>query len=102
MNDATFYAFEQPVPIDAALYAKIRERLGPEPMEGLIVHMVVREPDESLRYIDVWTSKEACDRAFRERIHPAVRAVFAEAGFRPSGEPKRLLLDVIDVLEGKR
>ena len=100
MRDATFYAFEQPVPITAELYAKIRERLGEEPLEGLVVHLVVRSPDDTLRYIDVWTSKEACDRAFRERIHPAVQAVFAEEGFRPSGEPKRLPLDVIDVMEG--
>jgi hypothetical protein len=101
MNDASHYAYEQPVPITAELYGKIRERLGAEPLEGLIVHLTVRADDGSIRYIDVWRSKEACDRAFRERIHPAVQAVFAEENFRPNGEPKRLPIDVIDVMTGK-
>lgn len=100
MSDASLYAFEQPVPITAEIYAKIRERLGTEPLEGLVVHLVLREPDGSIRYIDVWKSKEACDRAIRDRIHPAVHAVFAEESFRPKGEPKRLPIDVIDVMKG--
>ena len=101
MSDANYYAFEQPVPITAEIYVKIRERLGEEPMDGLVVHLTVRASDGSLRYIDVWTSKEACDRAIRERIHPAVQAVFAEEHFRPNGEPKRFAIDVIDVMTGK-
>lgn len=101
MSDASYYAFEQPVPITAEIYAKIRERLGPEPFDGLVVHLAVREPDGLVRYIDVWTSKDACDRAIRERIHPAVHAVFAEESFRPNGEPKRHAIDVIHVLRGK-
>ena len=101
MSNASYYAFEQPVPITAEIYAKIRERLGSEPMEGLVVHLVVRAADGSIRYVDVWTSKEACDRAIRERIHPAVHAVFTEEDFRPNGEPKRIPIDVIDVLRGK-
>jgi hypothetical protein len=100
MNDASYYAYEQPVPITAEIYAKIRARLGPEPLDGLVVHLVVRASDGSLRYIDVWTSKEACDRAFRERIHPAVRAVFEEDAFRPNGEPTRSAIDVIDAMTG--
>lgn len=98
MKHTSLYAFEQPVPIDAAIYAKIRERLGDEPLEGLVVHLVVRAADGSLKYVDVWESEEACDRAFRERIHPAVAAVFREANFRPSGEPSRTPIDVIDVM----
>jgi len=101
MNDASYYAFEQPVPISAEIYGKIRERLGTEPLPGLVVHLAVRGSDGSIRYIDVWTSKEACDRAMRERIHPAVQAVFTETGFRPNGEPKRTPIDVIDVMRGK-
>jgi hypothetical protein len=101
MSSATYYAFEQPVPITAEIYAKIRERLGPEPFDGLIVHLTVRAADGSIRYIDVWTSKEACDRAIRERIHPTVHAVFAEENFQPNGEPKRFPIDVIDVMRGK-
>jgi hypothetical protein len=101
MSDTNYYAFEQPVPITPEIYGKIRERLGSEPLDGQIVHLVLRSPEGSLRYIDVWTSKEACDRAIRERIHPAVHAVFAEENFRPNGEPKRLPIDVIDVMIGK-
>lgn len=100
MNHATLYAFEQSVPITAEMHTKIRERLGPEPLDGLIVHLVIRTGDGSLRYVDVWESKEACDRAFRERIHPTVHALFKEEGFQPSGEPKRLPLDVVDVMKG--
>lgn len=101
MKNTNYYSFEQPVPITAEIYAKIRERLGPEPFDGLIVHLVVRAPDGSIRYIDVWTSKEACDRAIRERIHPVVHAVFEEEKFRPNGEPRRLSIDVIDVMRGR-
>jgi hypothetical protein len=97
MNDAMFYAFEQEVPIGEDLYRKIMERLGPEPLEGLLVHLAVRSGDGMLRYVDVWTSKEACDRAFEERIHPAVAATFAQTGFRPSGEPTRRSLQVVDL-----
>ena len=101
MSDSNYHAFEQSVPLSAAVYAKVRERLGSEPLDGLVVHVVVQAPDSSIRYVDVWKSKEACDRAFRERIHPAVQAVLQETGFQPSGEPKQLPIDVIDVLIGK-
>jgi hypothetical protein len=99
------YAFEQEVPITEELYRKIMARLGPEPLEGQLVHLVVRGAGGTLRYIDVWTSKEACDRAFEERIHPAVAPVFKEAGFRPNGEPSRRELDLVEAigaLSGKR
>ena len=96
------YAFVQDVPIGEELYAKIRERMGSEPLEGLVSHVVLRRDDGKLRYVDVWESKEACDAAFEKRIHPAVIAVFREAGFRPSGEPKRDDKTVLDVLLGAR
>jgi hypothetical protein len=92
-----FYAFEQEVPIKEDVYRKIMERMGPEPLAGQIVHLVARSGDGTLRYVDVWASREACERAFKERIHPAVSAVFREIGFRPSGEPRRRELDVVDV-----
>ena len=49
----------------------------------------------------MWTSQEACDRAMRERIHPAVQAVFKAESFRPNGEPTRVPIDVIDVMRGR-
>jgi len=90
------YAFTQDVPIDEPTYRKIMARLGPDPLEGSLVHLAVRRPEGGLRYIDVWESEESCERAFSERIHPAVYGVFKELGFRPDGEPPVTHLEVID------
>ena len=94
------HGFTQDVPINEDLYRKIMANLGSEPLEGLLVHIVVRRADGLLRYIDVWESKEACDAVFEKRIHPAVFAAFKEAQFRPAGEPTRDSMDVIDVRLG--
>jgi hypothetical protein len=59
---------------------------------------VVRREGGKLRYIDVWVSKEACDRAFAQRIHPAVQQTFRELGFQPDGEPTRREIDLVDVV----
>jgi hypothetical protein len=89
------YAFVQDVPIDAAMYQRIAARLGDEPMDGLLMHLCVRNPDGGLRYIDIWESEELCARAFDERIHPAVDAAFD--GHRPPVEPTVHRLDVLEV-----
>lgn len=89
------YAWIQDVPIDADFYARITDVLGDEPMDGLLMHLAVRNPEGGLRYIDVWESKEQCDRAFEERVHPAVDAAFG--GHRPPVEPALDLLDVVEV-----
>lgn len=88
------YAYTQDVPIDAAMYQKIIDRLGPEPLAGNLLHLCVRRPDGGLRYIDVWESEQACAKAFDERIHPAVDAAFG--GQRPAAEPTVHHLDVLD------
>ena len=87
------YAYTQDVPIDEDLYRRIIGNIGPEPVAGSLLHLCVRQPDGSLRYIDVWESQQACDRAFEERIHPAVDAAFG--GRRPSSEPEVHHLDVL-------
>src|SRR3954449_12097020 len=79
------YAFTQDVPIDTDMYARITDAMGDEPMDGLLMHLCVRNPDGGLRYIDVWESEEQCTRAFEERVHPAVDKAFG--GRRPPGEP---------------
>jgi hypothetical protein len=89
------HAYIQDVPIDDQMYARIMDRLGAEPLDGLLLHLCVRRPEGGLRYIDVWATKEHCTRAFEERIHPAVDAAFG--GNRPEGEPEVQRLDVIDV-----
>jgi hypothetical protein len=87
------YAFTQDVPIDAAMHERIEAALGDEPLSGLLLHLVVTRPEGGLRYIDVWESKEACGRAFDERIHPAVDEAFG--GKRPGVEPVVNELDVV-------
>jgi hypothetical protein len=95
------YAFSQDVPINDELYAQIRANLGSEPLPGLLVHLVVRREDGQLRYIDVWTSEQACSETFEKRIHPAVLAAFKAAKFRPSGEPARSEMTVVDLMLGR-
>jgi hypothetical protein len=90
------YAFTQDVPIDAAMYHRITDAMGAEPMDGLVLHLCVTRPDGGLRYIDVWESEGQCARAFDERIHPAVDAAFG--GRRPPGEP---VVDHLEVLDAR-
>ncbi|HEX8094258.1 hypothetical protein [Jatrophihabitans sp.] len=87
------YAYIQNVPIGEDVYRRVIDAIGPEPLEGSLLHLCVREPDGKLRYIDVWESEEACAQAFEERIHPAVNAAFG--GERPSAEPTVHRLDVL-------
>lgn len=96
------YAYIQDVPIGEDLYRRIIAGLGPEPLAGQLLHLCVRQADGALRYIDVWESEQACERAFDERIHPAVDAAFG--GNRPASEPTVHPLEVVHavgaVLEG--
>ena len=89
------HAFTQDVPIDAEFYGRISDALGDEPMDGLLMHLCVRNPDGGLRYIDVWETDEQCARAFEERVHPAVDAAFG--GARPPVEPTTVPLDVVEI-----
>lgn len=89
------YAYTTDVPIDEPLYRRILDELGPEPLEGSLLHLCVRRPDGGLRYLDVWESEQACARAYDQRVHPAVDRAFG--GARPAGEPQTHRLDVIDV-----
>jgi hypothetical protein len=87
------YAFTQDVPINFDIYQRIIDKIGPEPLEGCLMHLCVRRDDGGLRYIDVWESEELCTKAFDERIHPAVDA--ALGGRRPPQEPVSTKLDVL-------
>ncbi len=92
------YAFTQDVPIDTEMYGRITDALGPEPMDGLLLHLCVRNPDGGLRYIDVWESEEQCAAAFEQVVHPAVFPVLVERGALPTGgEPPRTPVDVVEV-----
>jgi hypothetical protein len=87
------YAYMQDVPIDEDLYRRVIAELGPEPLQGSLLHLCVRRPGGGLRYIDVWESEEDCGRAFDQRIHPAVDTAFG--GARPASEPEVQRLDVV-------
>lgn len=87
------YAFIQDVPIGEDLYRRIIDEIGPEPLPGALLHLCLRRPDGGLQYIDVWESEELCEKAFDDRIHPAVDAAFG--GSRPDTEPVVHRLDVL-------
>ena len=92
------YAFTQDVPIDAVFYRRIVEGLGEEPAKGLITHIALERPEGGLRYIDVWESKEECDRFGDERLHPVVHDLLREVfGDQLPDEPERTPLSVIHV-----
>ncbi|MDT7711050.1 MAG: hypothetical protein QOG20_6657 [Pseudonocardiales bacterium] len=88
------YAYTQDVPIGEGLYRRILDELGPEPLEGSLLHLCVRTPEGGLRYIEVWESEELCAKAFDERVHPAVDRAFG--GSRPPGEPTVMHLEVVE------
>ena len=87
------YAFEQEVPIDESIYARIQRKLGEAPPAGLIMHLVVKR-EGGLRYIDVWESREHFERAFDGYIHKAVHDTFEEIGYRPPTEHAPALRDL--------
>jgi hypothetical protein len=88
------YAYTQDVPIGEELYRRVLDELGPEPLEGSLLHLCVRTPEGGLRYIEVWESEELCAKAFDERVHPAVDRAFG--GSRPPGEPTVMHLEVVE------
>ena len=91
------YAFEQDVPINAEVHARIMAQLGDEVPQGLIAHIAFERPDGGLRYLDLWEAQADCDRFTEERLHPVVGAALAAAGIRPAGEPPRNDVHVVDV-----
>jgi hypothetical protein len=90
------YAFTQDLPITTDVYAKITEGVGTAPPAGCILHAVVRI-DGGLRYIDIWESREACDRFLEERVHPVLQAAFSAAGATLPNEPGRNEVELVDL-----
>jgi hypothetical protein len=79
------YAFYMDVPIDEAIYERIRRKLGDVPPKGLIMHLVVKR-EGGLRYINVWESKAHFEDAFDGIIHEKVHETFEEIGYQPPSE----------------
>jgi hypothetical protein len=91
------YAFEQDVPINAAVHARIMADLGDQTPEGLIAHIAIEREDGHLHYLDLWDSREDCDRFTDERLHPVIGKALAEAGIHPEGEPPRRVATLVDL-----
>jgi hypothetical protein len=91
------YALEFEVPGDDTLYRRVREAIGVEHPNGLLVHMVVRTAD-GLRHIEVWDTVDEHDRFHRERVEPAVRTVLRSMGFTELPPPPHDH-DVLDLLD---
>ena len=89
------YAFTYDVPINADIYARIKDGLGPDQPRGLISHLAWRT-ESGLRYVEVWRSKDDWADFAENRLHPVVHPLLQEMlGFVPP-EPAQTMLDVID------
>ena len=91
------YAFTQDLPITTDIYARIMEGLGTAPPEGCVVHAVV-QIEGGLRYIDIWESREACDRFLEEHVHPILQAAFKSAGATLPNEPDRNEMELVSLI----
>ena len=89
------YAYTYDVPIDAGIYARIKDGLGPERPPGLIAHLAW-STESGLRYVDVWRSKDDHEAFAENRLHPVVHPILQEMlGFVPP-EPPTTVLDIVD------
>jgi hypothetical protein len=90
------YAFEQDVPIDTSVYARIAEGIGEELPQGLIAHIALEREDGHLYYLDLWQTKQDCEAFTEQRLHPVVGPVLHAAGVRVDAEPPRREVTVVD------
>jgi hypothetical protein len=95
------YAFEQDVPINAAVYekitARIAEEMGDKAAPGALLHIAIEREDGHLSYLDLWETKEDCDRFTEAVLHKVVGPALAEAAIRVDVEPPRRPVNVIDL-----
>ena len=75
-----------PAPIEFydAVHAEVGRRSGGR-ADGLLLH-IGRPTPGGFQLIEVWESKETCDRFFAEVVRPAFAAVFADHA--PPAEPR--------------
>jgi hypothetical protein len=54
-----------------ANYDFVKERLGDDPIDGLVIHTAGFDDDNNVfRILDVWDSREQAERFLAERIQP--------------------------------
>jgi hypothetical protein len=89
------YAFTYDVPITPAIYARIKDGIGPQLPPGLIAHLAYRT-ETGLRYLDVWQAKDDWEAFEAGRLHPVVHPLLQDMlGFVPP-EPPKTTLDMVD------
>jgi hypothetical protein len=95
------YAFEQDVPIDAGTYEKLLARIaevsGDAAPSGALLHLAIEREDGHISYLDVWETKEDCDRFTENVLHKVIGPALAEAGIQVDSEPPRRSINVIDL-----
>lgn len=99
------YCFVQdvqaPIEMYDGLHAAINARMAGKEF-GLLLHLT-RESPGGFSIIEIWTSKEECDRATEEAVLPALRDFFGgEPPFAPppeiAFEPRGLIIPSAGVL----
>lgn len=92
------YAISYVVPSDEAIYGRVKEELGDERADGLLMQLVSHAA-RGLRHTMVWESQESWERFQRERLGPAVGKVLANIGMpQPSAPPPVEELRVVDLI----
>jgi len=80
------YGLMQTVPLPIEAYEQIHAQIGAaqvqRPAHGLLVHFA-RTTEQGYQVVEVWESKEDCDRFFAEVVNPIVER-FAAGGPLPS------------------
>jgi hypothetical protein len=97
------FAFVQVLPgFSAEAYGRVRDALGPQPPDGLVVHLAGPCPD-GWRIVEVWRSAQEHARFERDRLWPALAdaGALAEVTAGPMVEPlqvSHVLLGDINIL----
>jgi hypothetical protein len=95
------HAFSYEVPATEQMYRQVKQAIGDQEPEGLVVHLVV-QVEGGLRHVEVWDSKEDWDRFHDERVEPALHQVLTAAGFaQMPPDPPVEELALVDVWLGR-
>ena len=76
------HACSYEVPASEQMYREVKQAIGDELPEGLVVHLVL-QAESGLRHIEVWDSKEAFERFQVERVAPGASPGAERRWFQP-------------------
>jgi hypothetical protein len=86
------------VPGDERIYSQVKAEIGDD-APGLLVQVVTKPVEGTLRHFNVWESMEHFERFQRERVGPAVAKVLADLGITEAPPAPRIKsFDVVDVI----